>query len=371
SRSSKTPQGSSPISPLEGEPSEAPPRSPRRGPPYWKSRVLRRQALGEEDDAASHARGAESRRSRRGGQRGPRGVAARGKTRPKALPGSSGRTCPGVHEAPWRALARTLEGGVDSRIPLVFLTLSILGFPPPRAASRAEPRRRGGRPAGGSPRASSPAAPHDAASDRSSRRQSSAPCTRRRSGSAPCAVPGRPRRSRALGSLQVEQLEIEQLEVVPVAPVAARAERVIPLLRLPPRGDRVLERLKGAEMDLGPIDEDGREPSAAPLVQVDAGHPGGVGAVAPVVLAVLRMRRGPQIHLAVVERVVVHVVDALHAEDEVLEHLALLAAVLLPRPRGVEARAPVGPDALPAHAPPLRAAPAAQSSPSQSTPPVQ
>jgi hypothetical protein len=33
----------------EGEPTEVPRRSPTRGPPYWKSRVLRRQALGEED----------------------------------------------------------------------------------------------------------------------------------------------------------------------------------------------------------------------------------------------------------------------------------------------------------------------------------
>jgi hypothetical protein len=33
-----------------GEATEAPRRSPGRGPPYWKSRVLRRQALGEEDD---------------------------------------------------------------------------------------------------------------------------------------------------------------------------------------------------------------------------------------------------------------------------------------------------------------------------------
>jgi len=31
-----------------GEATEVPPRSPGRGPPYWKSRVLRRQALGEE-----------------------------------------------------------------------------------------------------------------------------------------------------------------------------------------------------------------------------------------------------------------------------------------------------------------------------------
>jgi hypothetical protein len=36
-----------------GEPTEVPRRSPGRGPPYWKSRVLRRQALGDEDDAHS------------------------------------------------------------------------------------------------------------------------------------------------------------------------------------------------------------------------------------------------------------------------------------------------------------------------------
>jgi hypothetical protein len=33
----------------EGEPTDLPPRSPKRGPPYWKSRVLRRLALGEDD----------------------------------------------------------------------------------------------------------------------------------------------------------------------------------------------------------------------------------------------------------------------------------------------------------------------------------
>ena len=34
-----------------GAPTELPRRSPPRGPPYWKSHVLRRQALGDEDDA--------------------------------------------------------------------------------------------------------------------------------------------------------------------------------------------------------------------------------------------------------------------------------------------------------------------------------
>jgi hypothetical protein len=34
-----------------GEATEVPRRSPGRGPPFWKSGVLRRQALGEEDEA--------------------------------------------------------------------------------------------------------------------------------------------------------------------------------------------------------------------------------------------------------------------------------------------------------------------------------
>ena len=32
-----------------GEATEVPRRNPGRGPPYWKSRVLRRQALGDEE----------------------------------------------------------------------------------------------------------------------------------------------------------------------------------------------------------------------------------------------------------------------------------------------------------------------------------
>jgi hypothetical protein len=32
-----------------GEPTELPERSPSRGPPYWKSRVLRRMATGDDD----------------------------------------------------------------------------------------------------------------------------------------------------------------------------------------------------------------------------------------------------------------------------------------------------------------------------------
>jgi hypothetical protein len=38
-----------------GEAAEVPRRSGSRGPPYWKSRVLRRQALGDED--GGHSRG--------------------------------------------------------------------------------------------------------------------------------------------------------------------------------------------------------------------------------------------------------------------------------------------------------------------------
>ena len=40
-----------------GEATEVPRRSPGRGPPYWKSRVLRRQVLGEEDDGGGHDSG--------------------------------------------------------------------------------------------------------------------------------------------------------------------------------------------------------------------------------------------------------------------------------------------------------------------------
>jgi hypothetical protein len=41
-----------------GEASEVPRRSPGRGPPYWKSQVLRRQVLGDEQDCGSHGDGA-------------------------------------------------------------------------------------------------------------------------------------------------------------------------------------------------------------------------------------------------------------------------------------------------------------------------
>jgi hypothetical protein len=40
--------------PTAGEPTEAPHRSPKRAPPYWKSRVLRRLALGDEDGGEGH-----------------------------------------------------------------------------------------------------------------------------------------------------------------------------------------------------------------------------------------------------------------------------------------------------------------------------
>ena len=33
-----------------GEPTELPERSPSTGPPYWKSRILRRMATGQDDD---------------------------------------------------------------------------------------------------------------------------------------------------------------------------------------------------------------------------------------------------------------------------------------------------------------------------------
>jgi hypothetical protein len=42
-----------------GEATEVPRRSPSRGPPYWKSQVLRRKVLGDEEDRGSHGGGAD------------------------------------------------------------------------------------------------------------------------------------------------------------------------------------------------------------------------------------------------------------------------------------------------------------------------
>jgi hypothetical protein len=41
-----------------GEATEVPRRSPGRGPPYWKSRVLRLKVLGDEDEAGGRGHGA-------------------------------------------------------------------------------------------------------------------------------------------------------------------------------------------------------------------------------------------------------------------------------------------------------------------------
>ena len=41
-----------------GEAAEVPQRSPGRGPPYWKSRVLRLKVLGDEDEGGGRGRGA-------------------------------------------------------------------------------------------------------------------------------------------------------------------------------------------------------------------------------------------------------------------------------------------------------------------------
>ena len=43
-----------------GELTDVPSRTPGRGPPYWKSRVLRLQALGDDSDGGDHGRGDEA-----------------------------------------------------------------------------------------------------------------------------------------------------------------------------------------------------------------------------------------------------------------------------------------------------------------------
>jgi hypothetical protein len=40
-----------------GEATEVPRRSPGRGPPYWKGRVLRLQVLGDEDETRGRGAG--------------------------------------------------------------------------------------------------------------------------------------------------------------------------------------------------------------------------------------------------------------------------------------------------------------------------
>ena len=56
----KSPASTSRYLAAAGEGTEVRRRSPGRGPPYWKSRVLRRRALGEEEDeGVGHGRGAD------------------------------------------------------------------------------------------------------------------------------------------------------------------------------------------------------------------------------------------------------------------------------------------------------------------------
>jgi len=68
-----------------GEPIEAPGRSPGRGPPYWKSRVLRLQARGDESEREAWPRATARTRAARASAQpglGPRGsVGAEAKTR--------------------------------------------------------------------------------------------------------------------------------------------------------------------------------------------------------------------------------------------------------------------------------------------------
>ena len=55
----KDPQSIARYLSAAGEATEVKRRSPGRGPPCWKSRVLRRQVLGEEDEGGGRGRGAD------------------------------------------------------------------------------------------------------------------------------------------------------------------------------------------------------------------------------------------------------------------------------------------------------------------------
>ena len=102
-----------------GEATEVPRRSPGRGPPDWKSRVLRRQALGEEDELRPLGAGdrvAAGSRTRDG----PRGAGACASSRieatrhppvkgKRASPGPAGVGKPPGWAAPRRLLLKISE----------------------------------------------------------------------------------------------------------------------------------------------------------------------------------------------------------------------------------------------------------------------
>jgi hypothetical protein len=78
-----------------GEATEVPRRTPSRGPPYWKSQVLRRRATGDEDGCGNH-RGGQDEAREAGGQ----GAVGRG----------SGALCAGNAKSHRRLLPRCKEG---------------------------------------------------------------------------------------------------------------------------------------------------------------------------------------------------------------------------------------------------------------------
>ena len=56
----KNPAGIARYLAAVGELTDIPERSPPRAPPYWKSQVLRRQALGDKGHGGDHDRGQEA-----------------------------------------------------------------------------------------------------------------------------------------------------------------------------------------------------------------------------------------------------------------------------------------------------------------------
>ena len=88
-----------------GEPTELPLRSPGRGPPYWNSRVLRRQAFGDEDDGQVPWVQETAYRGSRMGD-GPRAGGACASSRIEATQHSPGKASEPVQGPPGLATAR-------------------------------------------------------------------------------------------------------------------------------------------------------------------------------------------------------------------------------------------------------------------------
>ena len=88
-----------------GEATEVPCRSAGRDPPYWKSRVLRRQVLGDEGELSPATAAQETKPHCSGGDSAGRRSLRVGQDRPDEAPSGLGRPCLPGRDQGWRGRA--------------------------------------------------------------------------------------------------------------------------------------------------------------------------------------------------------------------------------------------------------------------------